>query len=714
MTKDKIKVLKVQNRTIDWLLAGATTFVVGAIIALILGQNAPHSLGIGLATAATSLGSAAILNGRITTRMAVLEQHIADSDRAWALKQELPELKSQSASLVARNDELQRRLEQQQQEIASAQEKSGITKGQLAQLQTQADELKTAITALLSQKQDLERRLAALNRNYPDLSALEGLQQRIHECQLEKTTLEAQITALGNRLNAMEDRRQSLQQLEANIAIRQAELDQLNSRIQFGSGLAGEVMENEAKLQYLQAQCQQLLTERQNLEGLINQLRIEQQQLSRSLEEQTAQYTSLVQKQPEVEAIERQIFHLRLEKKELELEKERLEHSVSTEQPYFKDPLQTLKMPWWSETEIPNTFSGTNSNEEEFLKGFHSYVQKSGFYFPARTIAAFHTSLKVQGISALVILSGISGTGKSELPQLYAKYMGAQFLMLAVQPRWDSPQDLLGFYNYMENQFKATPLTRAIYQYNHSPKWQDRIALVLLDEMNLARVEYYFSEFLSKLESRRHHDAYLDIDLGNLTLPEGERRLKIPPQFLFVGTMNEDETTQTLSDKVLDRANVITMSRPLKLYLGNQGNAPELGGGGLSYHQFKSWCKLPNPSNPLVRELERLLTQTNQIMEDMGHPFAHRVYQSVVNYIVNYPGVGDNLTAAALAALADSFAQKILPKLRGIIIEDERTMDNLDRLGSIVSGLGDSALTAAFAKARQGYQFQWRGISYDV
>ncbi|WP_199246480.1 hypothetical protein [[Phormidium] sp. ETS-05] len=186
MTKDKIKVLKVQNRTIDWLLAGATTFVVGAIIALILGQNAPHSLGVGLATAATSLGSAAILNGRITTRMAVLEQHIADSDRAWALKQELPELKSQSASLIARNDELQRRLEQQQQEIASAQEKSGITKGQLAQLQTQADELKTAITALLGQKQDLERRLAALNRNYPDLSALEGLQQRIHECQLEK------------------------------------------------------------------------------------------------------------------------------------------------------------------------------------------------------------------------------------------------------------------------------------------------------------------------------------------------------------------------------------------------------------------------------------------------------------------------------------------------------------------------------------------------
>ena len=74
--------------------------------------------------------------------------------------------------------------------------------------------------------------------------------------------------------------------------------------------------------------------------------------------------------------------------------------------------------------------------------------------------------------------------------------LGAQLLTLAVQPRWDSPQDLQGFYNYVEKKFKPTDLMRGLYQYKYNPDMQDRIVIVLLDEMNLARVEYYFSEFL--------------------------------------------------------------------------------------------------------------------------------------------------------------------------------------------------------------------------
>ncbi|WP_041235252.1 hypothetical protein [Dactylococcopsis salina] len=84
---------------------------------------------------------------------------------------------------------------------------------------------------------------------------------------------------------------------------------------------------------------------------------------------------------------------------------------------------------------------------------------------------------------------------------------------------------------------------RGLYQFNHQETLQDRLVIVLLDEMNLARVEYYFSEFLSKLETRRSQDTYLDIDVGSIPLPDEERRVKIPEQFLLVGTMNEDETT---------------------------------------------------------------------------------------------------------------------------------------------------------------------------
>ncbi len=95
-------------------------------------------------------------------------------------------------------------------------------------------------------------------------------------------------------------------------------------------------------------------------------------------------------------------------------------------------------------------------------------ARSKGLAFPQRVIHAFHTSLKVQDISALVILAGISGTGKSELPQRYADYIGAQLLTLAVQPRWDSPQDLQGFYNYVEKKFKPTDLMRGLYQYSIS------------------------------------------------------------------------------------------------------------------------------------------------------------------------------------------------------------------------------------------------------
>ena len=107
---------------------------------------------------------------------------------------------------------------------------------------------------------------------------------------------------------------------------------------------------------------------------------------------------------------------------------------------------------------------------------------------------------KTNDISPLVVLAGISGTGKSELPRHYADGMGMHFLLTAVQPRWDSPQDLFGFYNYLEKRYKATELARAMVQFEryNQGKWKrpedckvdnrsDRMLLVLLDEMNLAR-----------------------------------------------------------------------------------------------------------------------------------------------------------------------------------------------------------------------------------
>ncbi|MFM8325429.1 MAG: hypothetical protein ACKN9U_11250, partial [Pirellulaceae bacterium] len=166
-------------------------------------------------------------------------------------------------------------------------------------------------------------------------------------------------------------------------------------------------------------------------------------------------------------------------------------------------------------------------------------------------LRAFHTSLKVTDISPLVVLAGISGTGKSELPRRYAESMGMHFLNVAVQPRWDSPQDMFGFFNYLENRYRATELGRALVQmdpfyredqrgwsipegWDHSLSSQ--MLLILLDEMNLARVEYYFSEFLSRLETRRGIDRN-DAESrrkAEIGLEVGSGKSKTPIMQLFV------------------------------------------------------------------------------------------------------------------------------------------------------------------------------------
>ncbi|MFM8173574.1 MAG: McrB family protein, partial [Pirellulaceae bacterium] len=231
---------------------------------------------------------------------------------------------------------------------------------------------------------------------------------------------------------------------------------------------------------------------------------------------------------------------------------------------------------------------------------------------------AFHTSLKVTDISPLVVLAGISGTGKSELPRRYAESMGMHFLNVAVQPRWDSPQDMFGFFNYLENRYRATELGRALVQmdpfyredqrgwsipegWDHSLSSQ--MLLILLDEMNLARVEYYFSEFLSRLETRRGTDrndaesrrkAEIGLEVGSGKSKTPIMQLFVDRNVLFVGTMNEDETTQALSDKVIDRANVLRFGRPGKVEKASDKGQVESTDSRIPYAVWDSWCRLPD------------------------------------------------------------------------------------------------------------------------
>lgn len=366
-------------------------------------------------------------------------------------------------------------------------------------------------------------------------------------------------------------------------------------------------------------------------------------------------------------------------------------------------------------------------DEERELAEFSANLESCHIQFDRRTINAFHTSLKVEDSSPLVVLAGISGTGKSLLPQLYAEKFGFNFLNMAVQPRWDSSQDLFGFYNYAQFRYKATELSRLLWQYdvynNENCTFKDNknlrpMNIVLLDEMNLARVEYYFSDMLSKLETRKNidvekdesrHLAEIELECGSAVLP---RHLFVDNNTLFVGTMNEDETTQALSDKIMDRANVLRFGRPKTLqakadptrfcneYRTNNPRTIEL------WKRMSAKELAPGK----MKDLETKIDEINDAMESMGRPFAHRVKKSIVDYVSNYPGV--NSGRAFNDALSDQIEFKIMPKLNGIEKTNPNNADQLKALEDIISAI-DTELAETFERAvddNSSSFFAWTGV----
>ena len=368
-----------------------------------------------------------------------------------------------------------------------------------------------------------------------------------------------------------------------------------------------------------------------------------------------------------------------------------------------------------------------HSKEEAWLERFKNSLKDNGIKFHDRMINAFHTGLKVADYSPLVVLAGISGTGKSLLPRLYAKAIGMNFLQIAVQPRWDNPQDMFGFYNYMDGRYKATELSRMLWQFDiyNNPQAKDKyqkvlpMNLVLLDEMNLAKVEYYFSDMLSKLEVRRgineadeasRRNAEVEIECGSTQKAAEAKRLFVGRNTLFVGTMNEDESTQSLSDKVIDRSNVLRFGKPNDLAAKPDINRFENSFDHTLLIDLNTWQNswIKNNSSQADKTND-IISRINNELAAIGRPFAYRVFGAIQAYVNNYPGDDIN------SALADQIEMKVLPKLNGVDKESSSSVGRaLSNIGDIIGELGDEELITAFNGAKDNSDevfFQWRGVS---
>lgn len=367
-------------------------------------------------------------------------------------------------------------------------------------------------------------------------------------------------------------------------------------------------------------------------------------------------------------------------------------------------------------------------DEIKYLDSIQTNMQEYGVKYPRRLLNAFHTALKSAEFSPLTVLSGVSGTGKSELPKLYSHFGGFNFLAEAVQPTWDSPASMIGYYNTIDRKFDSTNILKFLIQASQSKDespygLKESMNMILLDEMNLAHIELYFAEFLSKFEQRRgskEGEVNIDIQLGTALI----HKLPLDRNMLWIGTMNEDETTKSLSDKVLDRAFSINFPRPTELKSRAKLKSLE-DIKPFEYLHRDTWNKwiqkeslFVGESSEAIQKYKEISNKINECLAPTGRAIGHRVWQSMEFYISNHPLVRNNLDNEdefiknIKLAFEDQLVQKIMPKLRGIEVHGKEK-DALMNIKEILNQ-EDFAITEDFELSMDNPygQFIWNSANY--
>lgn len=590
---------------------------------------------------------------------------------------------------------------------------------QRAQLQEQEATLHRGLGELRWEKEDLAGVRAGISRSIEErcqdrVSSLERQLEAVRDDHRRDRDL---VISLDSQLTATQQRLARLGEDPAEIERR---LDQQRQRI---VSLENELLtrpsaSDKELLVSLQEQERTWAPERARLVLELTQLKAEQGRWLTGV-------ADLEQQRERREVAERRLEVLAGEMEKYKADVDRMR--ALYERPEVRAArVGAIEEPW--RTDFRRAGEGPPS-ELDWLNGIVAACESSGMRFPKRLVHAFHTSLKAAELSPLTVLAGVSGTGKSELPRLYSRFGGLGFLSLAVQPNWDSPQSLFGFFNSVDNRFNATTVLRAMVQAQHAPDHatyahglSDRLLLVLLDEMNLAHVEQYFSDLLSRLEQRRgeSRDITLDIDLG---AGEPPYPLRLGRNVLWVGTMNEDETTKTLSDKVIDRSNLLFFPRPRTLHsrvdvtLGAE--APLL-----AERSWRQWLQVRSPFEPSeVEPFRNGLEEINQRLEYVGRALGHRVWQSLEYYMANHPEVidararndQDAMQRSMRRAYEDQLVLKVMPKLRGIETTGDAKRNCLDPIRTLLDnadlGLGLSEDFEIACRVGHG-AFVWNSARY--
>lgn len=329
----------------------------------------------------------------------------------------------------------------------------------------------------------------------------------------------------------------------------------------------------------------------------------------------------------------------------------------------------------------------------ELFQDFAEAVQASGLRFAAGSslVRSFLSSLLAKPFA---ILTGLAGSGKTQLAMRLGEWFGTdehgrhRHVVVPVRPDWTGPESIFGYEDALRSSASGAPVWfvpeafEFVLRAANDPEYP---YLLILDEMNLAHVERYFSDFLSGVESRRPvlPDLVFDQPSRQWVLREVEaQRLPLPRNLFVVGTVNVDETTYMFSPKVLDRAFTFEFrvtSDELDAELQRPIAAPA--GEGQRVRAFASlaerddWQReYPHPARD---EIVSTLREAHVILAGANQEFGHRTLYEILRFCAFFAATGDTDVDTALDLV---MMQKVLPKVHGSRRRIEPVLTELDAL----------------------------------
>ncbi len=297
------------------------------------------------------------------------------------------------------------------------------------------------------------------------------------------------------------------------------------------------------------------------------------------------------------------------------------------------------------------------------IEEFQSYlVAEEKLYFSKNVLRTFIAGLSA---SRLILLEGLSGTGKSSLPRKFIDYIGGRSCFLQVQATWRDRTDIIGYFSDLTGYYKETELLKSIYESSYTPT---QVNLIVLDEMNISRAEYYFADFLSIYEyPSEAWKVQLMQTSSDMKLPKLIDRgaIQIPTNIWFIGTINIDDSTFTITDKVYDRAIVINfdaINEPFEAQYDKEAEP-------ITYEELANFfteCQ-SNPKLCLTKDERHTIYELLSFLDETFEiKIGNRIFNQIELFVPTYVGLGGD----KLEAIDMMISAKIFRKLDLVFIMD--------------------------------------------